>query len=60
MLLLVNPNGSKYWRLKYYHAGKEKDLALGVNPAVALKHSREKCDEVRKLITEGVDPGAKK
>ncbi len=26
---------------------------------MTLKHTREKCDEVRKLITEGVDPGAK-
>lgn len=28
--LLVAPNGSKYWRLKYRFAGKEKQLALGV------------------------------
>ncbi|MBB6595443.1 Arm DNA-binding domain-containing protein, partial [Ralstonia solanacearum] len=30
MYLEVMPNGSKYWRLKYRHAGKEKRLALGV------------------------------
>jgi hypothetical protein len=30
MFLLVNPNGSKYWRLKYRFGGKEKLLALGV------------------------------
>jgi len=28
--LLVKPNGSKYWRLKYRYTGKEKVLALGV------------------------------
>ncbi len=27
--LLVNTNGSRYWRLKYCVAGKEKRLALG-------------------------------
>ncbi len=30
MFLLVNANGSKYWRFKYRFAGKEKLLALGV------------------------------
>ena len=29
MFLLVNPNGSKYFRLKYRFGGKEKVLALG-------------------------------
>lgn len=30
MHLLVNPNGSKYWRLQYRFNGKQKILALGV------------------------------
>ncbi|MEG4676011.1 Arm DNA-binding domain-containing protein, partial [Enterobacter cloacae] len=30
LYLLVNPNGARYWRLKYRVAGKEKLLALGV------------------------------
>ncbi|MDP2902079.1 MAG: Arm DNA-binding domain-containing protein [Methylovulum sp.] len=30
MFLLVNPNGSKYFRMKYRFNGKEKNLALGV------------------------------
>jgi hypothetical protein len=30
LYLLINPNGSKYWRLKYRFGGKEKTLALGV------------------------------
>ena len=29
LYLLVNPNGSKLWRLKYHYADKEKLLALG-------------------------------
>lgn len=28
MYLLVKPNGSKYWRLKYRFAGKEKMLSI--------------------------------
>ncbi|MEE8057925.1 MAG: Arm DNA-binding domain-containing protein [Pseudomonadales bacterium] len=30
MYLEVTKTGSKYWRLKYRYAGKEKRLALGV------------------------------
>ncbi|CNI17972.1 integrase [Yersinia frederiksenii] len=29
LYLLVNTNGSRYWRLKYRFAGKEKLLAVG-------------------------------
>jgi hypothetical protein len=37
MFLLVNPNGSKYFRLKYRYDGKEKVFALGVYPETSLK-----------------------
>ena len=56
LFLLVNQSG-KYWRLKYRHGGKEKTLALGVYPEVALKEARAKRDEARRLIAEGIDPG---
>jgi len=36
LFLMVNPNGSRYWRLKYRIKGKEKLLALGVYPDVSL------------------------
>jgi hypothetical protein len=36
MHLLINPNGSKYWRLQYRFDGKQKVLALGVYPMVSL------------------------
>ncbi len=34
LFILVHPNGSKYWRMKYRIDGKEKLLALGVYPEV--------------------------
>jgi Arm DNA-binding domain len=58
LFLLAHPNGSKYWRLKYRVAGKEKLLALGVYPEVSLANAREKRDDARKLHSQGVDPGA--
>src|SRR5688500_12035343 len=39
LYLLVNPNGTKYWRLKYRHLGKDKTLALGVWPEVSIAHT---------------------
>jgi hypothetical protein len=30
MFLHVLPNGSRYWRLKFYFEGKEKLMSLGV------------------------------
>jgi hypothetical protein len=31
LFLLVHPNGSKYWRLRYKRDDKEKVIALGVH-----------------------------
>ncbi len=60
LYLHVMPNGSKYWRLKYRHLGKEKKLAIGVYPLISLAEAREKRDEARKLIATGKDPSAVK
>lgn len=57
MYLEVRPNGSRYWRLKYRHSGKEKLLALGVYPTVTLKDAREKREAAKKKLANGVDPG---
>jgi integrase len=56
LFLLVHPNGSKYWRVKYRHHGKEKLLALGVYPDVPMAAAREARDAARKLIKAGLDP----
>ena len=44
MVLLVHPNGSKYWRLRYCFGGKEKMLALGKYPEVKLPDARARRD----------------
>ncbi|MGI9045740.1 MAG: Arm DNA-binding domain-containing protein, partial [Burkholderiales bacterium] len=45
LYLLVQPNGAKYWRMKYRLQGREKLLALGVYPDVSLKDAREGRDK---------------
>lgn len=57
LYLLVNPSGSKYWRLKYRFAGKEKLLAIGVYPDISLAQARSRREEAKKLLLEGKDPG---
>jgi len=63
LFLLVqssNPKDSKYWRLAYRFAGKQKTLALGVYPVISLSDARERRDEARKQLANGVDPSAAK
>ncbi len=60
MYLLVTPAGSKYWRLKYRFAGREKVLAMGVYPDVGLADARVKRTDARKLLTDNIDPGLAK
>jgi integrase len=57
LFLLVQPNGSKYWRLAYRFGGKQKLLALGVYPDVPLTLAREWRDDARKLLARDIDPG---
>lgn len=54
--LLVHPNGSKYWRLKFHFAGKEKVLALGIYPEVSLAEARVLQRDAKTLLRSGSDP----
>ncbi len=56
LFLLVAPSGSKYWRLKYHVAGKEKLLALGVYPEISLGDARDRRAQARKVLAAGNDP----
>lgn len=56
LVLLVYPNGSKYWAFRYRYLGKEKTLSLGIYPAVGLAEARSKLSDARKLLSGGQDP----
>lgn len=56
MYLLVDPPRSPGWRIKYRIAGREKLLSLGVYPQVTLQRARQKREDARRLIGEGIDP----
>lgn len=57
MYLQVHPNGARYLRYDYRYANNRKTLALGVYPEVSLKEAREKHQEVRSKLSQGIDSG---
>src|SRR3990167_3068535 len=54
LFLLVNSDGSKWWRHDYRRpvTGMRNTLALGTFPEVSLKRAREKHAEARKLLAD--------
>ncbi|MEM0934991.1 MAG: integrase arm-type DNA-binding domain-containing protein [Pseudomonadota bacterium] len=52
----VNPSGSKLWHLKYRFRGKEKLLCFGPYPVLSLKDAREKRDQAKRQLIDGLDP----
>ncbi|TLZ42922.1 MAG: DUF4102 domain-containing protein [Gammaproteobacteria bacterium] len=58
LFLFVTRTGGRLWRLKYRMRGREKLISLGAYPDVGLKRAREKRDEARELIADGIDPSA--
>lgn len=56
LYLEISPAGGKLWRVKYRFNGKEKRLSLGAYPDVSLKDARERRDQARKLLANGIDP----
>jgi integrase len=54
--LLINPNGSKLWRLAYRFAGKQKLLAFGRYPDVTLSEARDKREAAKRTLRDGRDP----
>jgi integrase len=60
LFMLVNPNGSRWWRLRYRIGEKERGISLGVYPDVTLKRARQKRDEARQLLADGIDPSTRR
>ncbi len=56
----MTPTGGKLWNLKYRFSDKEKKLSLGAYPAVTLAEARQRREDAKKLLANGVDPGEMK
>ena len=62
MYLLVRPDGPLWWRFTYRRPASKKrnTLSLGTYPDVSLKKARERRDEARRLLADGIDPSDKR
>jgi integrase len=61
LYLLMTPSGGRLWKLKFRNkAGVEKKLSLGTYPEVGLKQVRERRDDARRMLANGVDPAEQK
>ena len=60
LYLLIAPHGSKLWRLAYRFGGKQKTLAIGAYPTFTLKAARDKREEAKRLLANGIDPSTQR
>jgi integrase len=64
LYVIVNTDGSKWWRLDYSHEGKRKTLSLGVfgneGKLISLDDARERRDDACRLIKDGIDPSQRR
>jgi hypothetical protein len=56
LYLLIQPHGTKLWRLAYRFHGKQKLLAFGIYPLVSLAEARLRRDTAKEFLLEGIDP----
>ncbi|KWS79158.1 tyrosine-type recombinase/integrase [Pseudomonas amygdali] len=56
LYLEVKPNGVRAWRYRFKLCGKASWFALGDYPDLSLANAREKCDEARRLVRQGINP----
>ena len=54
--LLIKPNGSKIWEVRYTVNGKAGKTTIGTYPTVSLADARKKRDEYKKMAYEGINP----
>ena len=59
LFMLVEPDGSKRWRLQYARpvTGKRNTLSLGDYPTVTVARARAARNDALRLLAEGIDPG---
>ncbi|CAK7033333.1 MAG: Prophage integrase IntA [Desulfovibrio sp.] len=60
LYLYLSASGKKLWRLGYYFERKAKVLSFGEYPVVTLQKAREKRQEAKQLLADGIDPAAKR
>jgi hypothetical protein len=60
LFLQITATGSKLWRMKYRHNGKEGLLSFGPYPLITLADARDKRDRARRQMRDGLNPSLEK
>lgn len=60
LLIEVLTSGSKVWRFKYHLDGKREKVTLGSYPEIGIKAARDKHEEMRALVEQGISPAKNK
>jgi integrase len=56
LFLLIKSGGTKLWRLRFRHAGKYQEMALGKYPSISLSEARKLAEEARASLIHGINP----
>jgi len=56
LYLRVTTHGGKFWVFRFMLNGKAREMGLGAEHTVTLANARDKAQECRKLLSEGIDP----
>jgi len=56
LYLRIDPNGSKYWIVRYWVDGREHQKSLGPYPVLSLREAREKRDAIHNARARGERP----
>lgn len=54
--LLIKPNGSKIWEIRFTFNGKQRQSTAGNYPQIKLKDARVRRDKIKELVSQGIDP----
>jgi integrase len=60
LYLRIAPGGSKSWILRYRHGGRRHDIGLGPYPLISLADARQRANQRRRLLVDGIDPLAQR
>ncbi|HCF2062506.1 TPA: integrase arm-type DNA-binding domain-containing protein [Pseudomonas aeruginosa] len=54
--LFVSHKGTKSWHFRFSLNGQQKRVSLGTYPELSLRDARQRRDEARSLVAQGIDP----
>lgn len=56
LFLLVTSSSGKLWRFDYRFGSKRKTLSFGVYPTITLAEARQRREDAKRQIANGIDP----